>query len=78
MIRRFINSILTIVVVCGSAKLAHHLYIHDRENLYIVGAWIAGMTILLYLTGEFDDFIDNTLDPELQKLLKWFNRRNSN
>jgi hypothetical protein len=56
--------------------IGRHLYIHNREDLNIAIYTILGLATIMYLIGGFDDFIDGTLEPEFQKLLKWFNRRN--
>lgn len=76
MIRKFINTTLTIACIVGSVMIGRHLYIHNREDLNIAICTILGLATIMYLIGGFDDFIDGTLEPEFQKLLKWFNRRN--
>lgn len=56
MIRKFINTTLTIACIVGSVMIGHDLYIHRREDFYITICVISGVMVMLYLSGEFEIF----------------------
>lgn len=81
MIKKIVNSILIFVAVSLYTLILGAAYCSGKEiNDYTVFTLILITPILylimLYTSGKFDNYINNTLEPLLQKLLKWFNRRN--
>lgn len=81
MIKKIVNTILIFVAISLYTLILGAAYCSGKEISDYTAFTLILITpisylIILYTSGKFDNYINNTLEPSLQKLLRWFNRRN--